>query len=127
MVGIFNKIKNGLNWIKGKALKYVAPAIGKLGDFAQSEFFQGIRKFGAPALDAVIPGLGTGINTGLDWLGKAGDTANGLSQDYRDQGDDFGYSDIFKNVASGKYAKKRKIPGGIGLAKRLINCTTALN
>ncbi|GHU24013.1 hypothetical protein FACS189472_17020 [Alphaproteobacteria bacterium] len=117
MVGIFNKIKNGLNWMKGKALKYVAPVIGKLGDFAQSDFVQGIRKLGAPMLDSVIPGLGTGINTGLDWLGKAGDVANGLSQDYQEQGDNLGYSDIFKNIATGKYVKKRKVPDGISLAK----------
>jgi hypothetical protein len=120
MVGIYNKIKNGLNWLKGKALKYVAPAIGKPGGFAQSDFVQGVSGFAQPILNSFVPGLGTGINKGLEWLGSAGDVANGLADDYKQQGDNFGFSDMYKNVTSGKYtkSKKKKVPEGIKLSQR---------
>ncbi|GHU18479.1 hypothetical protein FACS189472_06860 [Alphaproteobacteria bacterium] len=101
MVGIYAKIKNGLNWLKGMAAKYVAPVVCKLGDFADSDFVQGLAGVVTPALDMAIPGLGMGINKGLDWAGKAGAIAKGLSADYAEQGDDFGVGDIFKNVATG--------------------------
>ncbi|GHU22439.1 hypothetical protein FACS189472_15320 [Alphaproteobacteria bacterium] len=119
MVGIYNKIKNGLNWIKGKAAKYVAPIVSKLGDFADSDFVQGLAGIATPALDFAIPGLGTGISKGLDWVGKAGAISKGLMNDYNEQGDDFGVGDIIKNVATGKYAKyRRNVPDGIKFAKR---------
>ncbi|GHU19229.1 hypothetical protein FACS189472_08710 [Alphaproteobacteria bacterium] len=130
MVGIYAKIKNGLNWLKGKAAKYIAPVVGGLGDFANSDLVQGVAGLVTPALNMAIPGLGTGINTGLSWTGKAGDIANGLADDYKQYGDDFGFTDMFKNVSSGKYTKKKigmKNPksvsyespqGGVDLAKR---------
>jgi hypothetical protein len=120
MVGIYNKIKNGLNWLKGKALKYVAPAIGKLGDFAQSDFVQGVSGFAQPILDTFVPGLGSGINKGLNWLGGAGDVASGLAEDYAKQGDNLGFGDMYKNITSGKYtkSKKKKVPDGINLSQR---------
>ncbi|GHU18258.1 hypothetical protein FACS189472_06320 [Alphaproteobacteria bacterium] len=120
MVGIYAKIKNGLNWLKGKAAKYVAPVVSKLGDFADSDFVQGLAGLATPALDMAIPGLGTGISKGLNWIGKAGAIAKGLSADYNERGDDFGVGDIIKNVATGKYDKyrKNKIPDGIKFAKR---------
>jgi hypothetical protein len=120
MVGIYNKIKNGLNWLKGKALKYVAPAIGKLGNFAQSDFVQGVSGFAQPILNTFVPGLGTGVSKGLEWLGGAGDIANGLAEDYQKQGDSFGFGDMYKNVTSGKYTKSRKtkVPNGIKLSQR---------
>jgi hypothetical protein len=65
-----------------------------------------------------VPGLGTGINKGLEWLGSAGNVANGLAEDYKKQGDNFGFSDMYKNVTSGKYTKKPKVPKGIGLSQR---------
>jgi hypothetical protein len=116
MVGIYNKIKNGLNWIKGKAAKYIAPIVSGFGDFASSDFVKGAARLLTPALDMAIPGLGTGINKGLEWAGKAGDVAKGLSEDYKTQGDNFGFVDMFNNVRSGKYTKKS--PGGINLAKK---------
>jgi hypothetical protein len=117
MVGIYSKIKNGLNWLKGKAAKYVAPVVGQLGDLANSEFVQGAAGFLNPFLNSVAPGLGTGISTGLSYLGKAGDIANGLAADYKEKGDDFGFTDMYKNITSGKYTKNR-VPKGIGLSKR---------
>ena len=96
MVGIYAKIKNGLSWLKGKALKNVAPVIGSIGDFANSSLVQGIAGLAAPALDSFAPGLGTGIKTGLGWVGNAGSIANGLARDYAEQGDNLGYTDIFK-------------------------------
>jgi hypothetical protein len=121
MVGIYAKIKNGLNHLKGAALKNVAPIVGTIGDIAQSDFMQGLAGMAGPVLDTFIPGLGMGINKGLSWIGKAGDIANGLTQDYALQGDQLGYSDIFKNVTSGKYTKsaQKSMPkGGINLAQR---------
>jgi hypothetical protein len=114
MVGIYNKIKNGLNWLKGKAAKYVAPVVSGFGDFASSDFVQGAAGLLTPALDMAIPGLGTGISKGLEWAGKAGDVAKGLAADYKTLGDNFGFVDMFNNVRSGKYTKK----GGINLAKK---------
>jgi hypothetical protein len=121
MVGIYNKLKNGLNWLKGKAMKYVAPVVGQLGDFANSDFVQGVAGLASPFLDTIAPGLGTGINKGLGWLGSAGDIANGLAADYKAQGDNLGFGDMFSNVTSGKYSKKNAFAspkGGINLSKR---------
>jgi hypothetical protein len=119
MVGVYSKIKNGLNWLKGKAAKYVAPVVGTLGDIANSDFVQGAAGFLNPFLNSVAPGLGTGISTGLSYLGKAGDIANGLAEDYKEKGDDFGFSDMYDNIRSGKYTnRKSKVPKGIGLSKR---------
>ncbi|GHU23250.1 hypothetical protein FACS189472_16240 [Alphaproteobacteria bacterium] len=118
MVGIYAKIKNGLNWLKGKAAKYVAPVVSKLGDFADSDFVQGLAGVVTPAIDMAIPGLGTGIRKGLDWVGNAGAIAKGLSADYQEQGDEFGVGDIIKNVATGKYSKYRRGGDGIKFAKR---------
>jgi hypothetical protein len=118
MVGIYNKIKNGLNWLKGKALKYVAPAIGKLGDLASNELLNGVVGVATPFLNTIAPGLGTGIGKGLDWLGNAGTIANGVAADYAEQGDKLGFGDIYTNIKSGKYNKKRSVPKGIDLAER---------
>jgi hypothetical protein len=122
MVGIYNKIKNGLNWLKGKAAKYVAPVVSTLGDFANSEFVQGAAGLLTPALNMAIPGLGTGISKGLQWAGQAGDIAKGLAEGYAEYGDDFSLEDMYKNVTSGKYKSgkksKKRIPGGIDLSKR---------
>jgi hypothetical protein len=120
MVGIYAKIKNGLNYLKGTAFKNVAPIVGTLGDIAQSDFMKGIADFASPFLDAFAPGLGTGVNKGLSWIGKAGDIASGLAQDYAEQGDELGFGDMFKNITSGKYNKsQRSSPkGGIDLAQR---------
>ena len=119
MVGIYSKIKNGLNWLKGKAAKYVAPIVGTIGDFANSDLVQGAASFASPFLDTVVPGLGTGIKTGLSWMGKAGDVANGLAADYEKYGNDFGISDMIGNVARGKYnGKQQGVGAGINFAKR---------
>jgi hypothetical protein len=121
MVGIYNKLKNGLNWIKGKAMKYVAPAVGQLGEWASSDLVKGVAGMASPFLDTIAPGLGTGINKGLGWLGTAGNIANGLSADYQEQGDKLGFSDMFANIKSGKYTKGKTVAspkGGITLSKR---------
>ena len=65
MVGTYAKIKNGLNWLKDKTFNSVLPALGKLGDLINSDVVQGISGFATPMLNSLIPGLGTGINTGL--------------------------------------------------------------
>jgi hypothetical protein len=77
----------------------------------------------SPFLNTIAPGLGTGINKGLGWLGTAGNIANGLAEDYKEQGDNLSFSDMFNNVKSGKYSKAgrkgvSKSPGGIDLGKR---------
>jgi hypothetical protein len=117
MVGIYAKIKNGLNYSKGAALKHVAQIVGNIGDFVQGDFMQGLTNLAAPVLDTFVPGLGTGVSKGLSWIGKAGNIANGLAQDYATQGDALGFGDMFKNITSGKYTATGKT-GGIALAKR---------
>jgi hypothetical protein len=39
MVGIYAKIKNGLNWLQDKDYTKVMPVLGKLGDLADSSFY----------------------------------------------------------------------------------------
>lgn len=118
MVGIYAKIKNGLNWIKNKGAKYVAPVVGGLGNIANSDLIQGAASFLNPYLNTVVPGLGTGISTGLSLIGKAGDIASGLAAHYDKLGENFSFSDMYNNVRSGKYSRKSKLKDSIGLAKR---------
>jgi hypothetical protein len=104
----------------------VALAIGKLGDLASSDLLNGVVGVATPFLNTVMPGLGTGIGKGLDWLGSAGAVANGLAADYEKQGDNFGFGDMYQNIKSAKYTKttatsrnvKKGVPKGIDLAER---------
>ncbi|GHU18322.1 hypothetical protein FACS189472_06490 [Alphaproteobacteria bacterium] len=120
MVGTYAKIKNGLNWLKGKAVKYVAAIVTKPGDVADSDFMQGLAKVITPALDTAMPGRGMAVDKGLDWVGKAGAISKGLSEDYSKLGKDFSFTDAIANVATGKYDKYRtkQVLKGIQYAHR---------
>jgi hypothetical protein len=113
MVGIYAKIKNGLNWLQDTAYKKALPFIGKLGDFAKSDLVKGVVGLAAPALNGIVPGLGAGVNAGLNYLGKFGDMANNAAADYA--ANPFGIVDGIQNFTSGKYNRPSK---GIGLARR---------
>jgi hypothetical protein len=76
MVGIWNKIKNGLNTLQNKVQKNVIPFVGKLGDFTNSKPVQGIASFVNPALSSVNPALGAAVSTGMGFLGNLGNAAN---------------------------------------------------
>ncbi|GHU18100.1 hypothetical protein FACS189472_05930 [Alphaproteobacteria bacterium] len=80
MVGIFKKIKDGLNWIKNKVVKNVLPYVGKLGDIVDSDALQSVIKAIGPAADAFIPGLGTGINAARNFISNAGNVARTLTK-----------------------------------------------
>jgi hypothetical protein len=110
MVGIYAKIKNGLNWIKDKAKNVVMPFMGKIGDFANNKTVQGLASWAAPALNGIVPGLGNGVSAAIPFLGKLGNTAKA----YLNDDDDFNSGELqpvpLMNV-------KRKV-GAIGLAQR---------
>jgi hypothetical protein len=76
MVGIWNKIKNGLNTIQNKVQQNLIPFVGKLGDFVNSKPVQTAASFITPALTAVNPALGTAVSTGMNFLGGLGNAAN---------------------------------------------------
>ncbi|GHU19664.1 hypothetical protein FACS189472_09790 [Alphaproteobacteria bacterium] len=82
MVGIFKKIKDGLNWIKNKVVKNLLPYVGKLGDIVDSDALQTVIKAIAPVADTIIPGLGTGINTAREFISKAGSGARTLMKGF---------------------------------------------
>jgi hypothetical protein len=113
MVGIYAKIKNGLNWLQDKAYKNVMPIVGKIGDFAKSDLVKGAVGLISPALNGIVPGLGAGVSTGLDYLGRIGDMANNAAADYA--ANPFGIVEGIHNFTGGKYSRPSK---GIGLARR---------
>jgi hypothetical protein len=82
MVGIYSKIKNVLDWTHNKAFKTVAPFIGKLGEAANSSAVRGIAALASPVLNGFMPGLGAGLNKGLDFLSYAGGIAKQAEDDY---------------------------------------------
>jgi hypothetical protein len=101
MVGIYAKIKNGLNWIQNKALKNILPIVGKVGDVANSDLLNSILGYATPVLNSLAPNLGTGLQTVVNYAGKLGNIANNAYADY--QQNPFTMTDFAKNVASGKY------------------------
>jgi hypothetical protein len=117
MVGIWAKIKNGFNWVKDHIFKPVVCGLKKVVD---NKFVKGIVKYAAPALNMVIPCLGTGIQTGFNFLSKAAPIASNLLSDH-DKG---GFKGVAKNVMGGKYNHvmpkqlQRAIQSGMELAKR---------
>jgi hypothetical protein len=113
MVGIYAKIKNGLNWIKNKATENVLPWVSKIGDLANSKAVQGIMGFATPALNSFIPGLGTGIGKGLNFLGKLGGLSNNVNQHLKS-------GDLIDYVINDDEApmKTPKISPGIRLSRR---------
>jgi hypothetical protein len=127
MVGIWNKIKNGLNNVKNTVAKNLLPWMGKVGDFVNSQPFQSISSFVTPALNGFIPGLGSGISTGLNYLGKFGNIAKNMSADT--MGKEFNLQNAmntaykfangaYSNDASTDIPKKRVLKQGIRLARR---------
>jgi hypothetical protein len=80
MVGIYSKIKNywdkAKDFVKNKAL----PVVAKIGDVLNSDIVNGISSIAFPALDTVVPGLGTGLRTAKNFIGSVGNKAKGLSE-----------------------------------------------
>jgi hypothetical protein len=118
MVGIYSKIKNGLSWLENKAFKKLAPLVGNIGDIANSGIVQGIAGLASPALDAFMPGLGMGLNKGLNFLGGLGGIAKQAEQDY-DDGMSLGQ--MGSKLMRGGYstAKKRDNLKGLNLARNI--------
>ena len=67
MVGIYSKIKNGLNNFKNKV---IAPVFGTIADLTENPYVNSLINWAAPAVDSLIPGLGTGISTALPYANK---------------------------------------------------------
>ncbi|GHU19205.1 hypothetical protein FACS189472_08650 [Alphaproteobacteria bacterium] len=82
MVGIFNKIGKFFGKVKDVVKDTVLPTIGKIGDFMDSDAVQGIASFAAPALNTIVPGLGTGLGMALPFLSKLGKKAKGISKEW---------------------------------------------
>jgi hypothetical protein len=95
------------------------PILGKLGDLANSKFVRGAAGFASPLLNGFIPGLGSAIYKGLDYVSDYGSMAKNAADDYAQN--NFGIAEGLKNWASGKYKnenyQKKKIDG-IKYAKR---------
>jgi hypothetical protein len=79
MVGIYAKIKNGLNWIKNHIFKSVVNMANKI---VHNPFMNTLVKTAAPALNSLIPGLGTGINTGFEVVKNITPVAQQLISDH---------------------------------------------
>jgi phage-related protein len=101
MVGIWSKIKNGLNWIKDKAVNTAIPVIGKINDIINSKAVSGAVNFAAPLLNSIYPALGTGIQAALPMV-------QNFSQSLNNQAQKFG------NMIQ----PTRNVKQGIGLARR---------
>jgi hypothetical protein len=114
MVGIYAKIKNGLNWLQDKAYTKVMPVLGKIGDLADSSLVRGAVGMISPALNGIVPGLGAIANQGLDWASKIGGMARNAADDYAQN--PFGVVEGIHNFTGGKYSQKPS--KGIGLARR---------
>jgi hypothetical protein len=76
MVGIYSKIKNGLNWLQNTPLKNILPILGKVGDVANSDLLNSLLTVATPALNTLVPGLGPGLGETRKFLGKGGTMAN---------------------------------------------------
>jgi hypothetical protein len=113
MVGIWAKIKNGFNWVKDHIFKPVVNGVRKVLD---NKVVKNLFNFGAPLLNTVIPGLGTGIQTGYNVLTKVAPMAQQLMSDH-DKG---GAKGIAQKALSGGYTKSlHQIPGVPRMIQRL--------
>jgi hypothetical protein len=69
-VGIFSKAKNFFTSLPSKVSKYAPQFFGKLSDVLDSDVAKKLIGLAEPALNSVIPGLGTGLSTTLPQLSK---------------------------------------------------------
>jgi hypothetical protein len=83
MVGIYAKIKNGLNWIKNHIFKPVVNTVNKI---THNPFVNALVKTAAPALNSFIPGLGIGISTGFNVVKNATPVVQQLISDGEKEG-----------------------------------------
>ena len=118
MVGIWAKIKNGFNWIKDHIFKPVVNTVKKI---IHNPFVKTIVDVGAPLLNTVVPGLGTGISTGFNIAGGVADAASNLMSDH-DKG---GTEGVIQKAVSGGYNQTlsqipafRRVMNSMKLAKR---------
>jgi hypothetical protein len=127
MVGIYAKIKNGLNYIKDKAMKNVLPLIGTIGDIASNPTVQQFASMAAGGLNMLAPGFGTVVSKALPYISNLGNMAKSAHSDYMNNeteyGNNLGVVDIIGNVIGGDYGSvsgkpsRKVVSKGIGLAK----------
>jgi hypothetical protein len=108
MVGIWNKIKNGLSSFANAAKRNLLPYVGKIGDFINSKPVQGFASFINPILTGINPALGTAVSSGMGILGELGNVAN----DYNKTGS------AFQTVQNFANRRAPRVKRGIGLARR---------
>jgi hypothetical protein len=79
MAGIYSKIDKFFSKVADTVKDNVLPALGKIGDFVDSDLFQKVSSYATPAIDSFIPGLGTGINSVIPYIAQAGKFARKYS------------------------------------------------
>jgi hypothetical protein len=127
MVGIYAKIKNGLNYIKDKAMKNVLPWLGTIGDIASNPTVQQFASMASGGLNMLAPGFGTVVSKALPYISNFGNMAKAAHEDYMnnetEDGNNLGITDIIGNAVSGNYGTPsgspttKTISKGIGLAR----------
>jgi hypothetical protein len=79
MVGMYSKINKFFSKVADTVKDNVLPALGKIGDFVDSDLFQKASSYATPAMDSFIPGLGIGINSVIPYIAQAGKFARKYS------------------------------------------------
>jgi hypothetical protein len=79
MPGIYNKINKFFSKVVDTVKDNVLPVPGKIGDFIDSEFTKTVAGYAAPALNSLVPGLGTGLNSILPYISQVGEFARNFS------------------------------------------------
>jgi hypothetical protein len=95
MVGWYNKFNKFLSKVADTVKDNVLPVLGKIGDFIDSDFTKTVAGYAAPALNSLVPGLGTGLNSVLPYISQVGKFARNFS------------NKPTNNVAKGIYLSKR--------------------
>jgi hypothetical protein len=79
MLGIYNKLNKFSSKITGTVKENALPALGKIGDFIDSDFAKTVAGYAAPAPNSLVPGLGTGLNSVIPYISQAGKFARKFS------------------------------------------------
>jgi hypothetical protein len=108
MVGIINKLSKYWDKFKNVAKNKVLPALGKLSDVMDSDVVNGITSLAFPALNSVVPGLGTGLGVAKNFISGVGKRAKGLSQEWDSNPNNFLNNKLNQFVGGNgiKYARR---------------------
>jgi hypothetical protein len=82
MVGIYSKFNKLFSKITDTVKDNVLPALGKIGDFADSDLARTISNYAAPVLNSFVPSLGTGLNSALPFISNLSKKARKIQNDW---------------------------------------------